>query len=277
MTQQAVASPGLTIPNIEPNEALARLQKLSRIAASTWRRWCDLLDLSPLQATELWQGVGAPLERVCGQRPNISYLMRLRSARADIDIQEFKEEVAPIRHMLSFFRLLNDDNMGDEELSTAVLRYYKYALVHTLRQEPFERFIDQFACDLCRTFLIAKLARSPQVTLSRVLHLLAEGRADIDRLIDLALQGGSAEGGSIASFLRLKADTPDALFTGFSKILHQIYNSDKDIDPTVLESRLRALQAFAPLRALLPSPEEAEAQTSKGPKGSGKEKQAVAA
>lgn len=277
MTQHAVASPGLALQGTEPNEALVRLQQLSRIAASTWRRWCDLLHLNPLQATELWQEIGAPLERVCGQRPNISYLMRLRSARADIDIQEFKEEVAPIRHLLSFFRLLNDDNMGSEELSTAVLRYYKYALANTLRQEPFQRFIEQFACDLCRAFLIAKLARAPQVTLSRVLHLLAEGRADIDRLADLALQGGNAEGGAIAKFLRLKADTADELFAHFSKILHQLYISEKNVDPTLLESRLRALSAFAPLRALLPSPEEAEAQAGKDPNGSDKKKRALAA
>jgi hypothetical protein len=277
VTQQAVASSGLALQSIESAEALGQLQQQSRIAASTWRRWCDLLHLSPLQVTELWQEVCAPLERVCGQRPNISYLMRLRSARADIDIQEFKEEVAPIRHLLSFFRLLNDDNMGNEELSTAVLRYYKYALDHTLRQEPFQRFIDQFSCDLCRTFLIAKLARSPQITLSRVLHLLAEGRADIDRLIDLALQGGNAEGGPIATFLRLKSDNPDALFESFSTILQQLYNSEKDSDPTLLESRLRALCAFAPLRAILPSPEEAAAQTKKGFKSKGKKKQALAA
>ncbi|MGY8823796.1 MAG: hypothetical protein ACKVJG_07640 [Candidatus Latescibacterota bacterium] len=166
-------------------------------------------------------------------------MMRLRSARADIDIQEFKEEVAPIRHLLSFFRLLNDDNMGNEELSTAVLRYYKYALDHTLRQDPFQRFID--------------------------------------RLIDLALQGGNAEGGPIATFLRLKSDNPDALFENFSTILQQLYNSEKDSDPTLLESRLRALCAFAPLRAILPSPEEAAAQTKKGSKSKGKKKQALAA
>ncbi len=277
MTQYAVASTSLALGDLEPNEALARLQKLSRIAASTWRRWCELLHLSPSQATELWHEICAPLEQVCGQRPNISYLMRLRSARADIDIQEFKEEVAPIRHLLGFFRLLNDHNMGNEELSTAVLRYYRHALAHTLLQEPFQRFIDQFACDLCRTFLIAKLTRSPQVTLSRVLHLLAEGRTNLDHLIDLALQGGNAEGGIIAKFLRLKADTPEELLEHFSKIMHQIYSSEKNVDPTLLESRLRALHAFAPLRALLPSPEEAAAQASKGPKSNNKKKQALAA
>jgi len=277
VTQYAVASSALALGETEPNEALARLQKVSRIAASTWRRWCELLHLSPLQATELWQEIGAPLEQVCGQRPNISYLMRLRSARADIDIQEFKEEVAPIRHLLGFFRLLNDDTMGNEELSTAVLRYYKYALANTLLQEPFQRFIDQFACDLCRTFLIAKLARSPQVTLSRVLHLLAEGRAVLDRLVDLALKGGNAEGGAIAKFLRLKSDDPEEFFADFSKILEQLYSSEKAVDPTLLESRLRALHAFAPLRALLPSPEEAAAQMSKAAKNTGKKKQAIAA
>jgi hypothetical protein len=184
--------------------------------------------------------------------------------------------VAPIRHLLGFFRLLNDENMGNEELSTAVLRYYKYALANTLLPEPFQRFIDQFVCDLCRTFLIAKLARSPQVTLSRVLHLLAEGRAVLDRLVDLALKGGNAEGGAIAKFLRLKSDDPEELFAHFSKILEQLYSSEKTVDPTLLESRLRALHAFAPLRALLPSPEEAEA-TSKAAKVAGKKKQALAA
>jgi len=270
------ASAGLALQNVESNKTLGHLQQSSRIAASTWRRWCELLHLSPVQASELWEEVCLPLEKASGQRPNISYLMRLRAARTSIDIQQFKEEVAPIRHLLSFFRLLDDEDLGHEELSTAVLRYYKFALGNTLRQQPFERFIDQFSFDICRAFLIAKLARSRQVSLSRVLHLLAEDRADLERLVQLALQGGNAEGGSIARFLRLKEQSADALFTLFANILRQLYSSESKSDPGQQESRLRALQAFAPRHALFPSTAKGKATRAKGSKRASK-KQAIAA
>ena len=80
----------------------------TRARAATWRRWCELLKLSPAKAAEVWGEICAPLEEVSGHRPNISYLLRLRAARADLDIQSFKEEGAPIRHLLGFFRLLDD-------------------------------------------------------------------------------------------------------------------------------------------------------------------------
>jgi hypothetical protein len=53
--------------------------------------------------------------------------------------------------------------------------------------------------------------------------------------------------------LRLKGQSADALFTLFANILRQLYSSDDKSEPEQQESRLRALQAFAPLRVLFPS------------------------
>ena len=82
MTQTALENTGLALQAPNGHDSLAHLQQVSRIAASTWRRWCELLKLSPSKATEVWEEICAPLEQVSAQRPNISYFLQLRAARS---------------------------------------------------------------------------------------------------------------------------------------------------------------------------------------------------
>ena len=42
-------------------DGLARLQNKSRIPASKWREWCDVLGLDPVDAGETWEEVCYPL------------------------------------------------------------------------------------------------------------------------------------------------------------------------------------------------------------------------
>ena len=278
MTQAALDNTGLAL---DGPGSLARLQQMSRIAASTWRRWCELLKLSPSKATEVWEEICAPLEQVSGQRPNISYFLRLRAARGEVDIQSFKEEVAPIRHMLGFFRMIDDKSVDIDELPTTLLSYYKFALGHTFRRQPFERFVDQWVYDICRVFLVTKLCKSEQVTLSRALRMISEERISLDILLKTAIDncGDNVQDLAIRQFLSQGADeveqkTSEEIIELFRQIVHAIYNREArqrknhSLDPMVLENRLRALQAFAPQRANLPSPEEAEAQNRKAGKSS---------
>lgn len=204
--------------------------------------------------------------------PSPPILLRLRAARADLDIQSFKEEVAPIRHLLGFFRLLDDPCINLDELPTALLRYYKYALEHTFRCQPFERFIDQWTYDVCRAFLVTKLCNSQQITLSRVLRLLAEERLGLEKLVQAAIEasGDDEQAIKICRFLgQASADqeqSTEDLLGIYRQILCGIYRDEASTpkgraqEPQVLENRMRALYAFDPQRANLPSPEEAQAQ-----------------
>lgn len=289
MTQTALTNTDLALQISDGPGSLARLQQMSRIAASTWRRWCELLKLSPSKATEVWEEICAPLELVSGQRPNISYFLRLRAARGEVDIQSFKEEVAPIRHLLGFFRMLDDASVDIDQLPTTLLHYYKFALAHTFRQQPFERFVDQWIYDICRVFLITKLCRSKQVTLSRALRMIAEERISLAKLVQTTIDkcGTNEHDLDICRLLSQAADEQTAnneqMMELFRQIIRTIYTNEaamptnRNRDPMVLENRLRALQAFDPQRANLPSPEEAEAQNRKAGKIRPGDKAALAA
>jgi len=287
VTQTALEHTGLAL---DGPSSLARLQQMSRIAASTWQRWCELLQLSPSKATEVWEEICAPLEQVSGQRPNISYFLRLRAARDAVDIQSFKEEVAPIRHMLGFFRMIDDSSVDIDELPSTMLSYYKFALEHTFRRQPFERFVDQWIYDICRVFLVTKLCKSDQVTLSKALRMIADERISLDKMLTSAVKSCGSDELSLNIRTFLSQSTEDCkkkssqqIIELFRQIIETIYNDEAahtkghSQDPMLLEKRRRTLQAFDPQSANLPSPEEAQALSRKNDKKRQDAKTALAA
>ena len=57
VTQTALENTELAVQAPNGPNSIAHLQQVSRIAASTWQRWCELLRLSPSKATEVWEGI----------------------------------------------------------------------------------------------------------------------------------------------------------------------------------------------------------------------------
>lgn len=269
--------PGAERPHAD---GLARLQGQSRIPASTWRRWCALLELPPRQAIELWEEICWPITIASGQRPEVAYILQLRAARADLDIPTFREELAPLLHLTTFFNVLADPYLDLPHLPAALLRYYKYTIDNTFRQPPFNCLMDQFAYDTCRALIVVKVASTPDITLSRVLKLLGEGRASLEHLVHLACSapGDGDLAGLIREFLRPETRgetsaeeeieverTPGQVIEQFRRILQTLYETEfhsereKQGSLRLLERRLKAIRAFDPFKATIPGLEEAQA------------------
>ena len=261
-------------------DGLARLQGQSRIPASTWRRWCALLELPPHQAIELWEEICWPITIASGRRPEVAYILQLRAARADLDIPTFREELAPLLHLTTFFNVLADPYLDLPHLPAALLRYYKYTIDNTFRQPPFNCLMDQFAYDTCRALIVVKVTSTPDITLSRVLKLLGEGRASLEHLIHLACSapGNDDFAGLIRAFLRPETRdessaekktaeewTSGQVIEQFRRILQTLYETEfhsqqeKQVSFRVLERRMKAIRAFDPFKATIPGLEEAQA------------------
>ena len=98
-------------------DGLARLQNQSRIPATVWRRWCAILKLDPDEAIRVWEEVGYPVTITARKVPDMSYILQMRVARLQVDIFDFKEEVAKVLHTLAFL-----DSLRDEELTNSRCR-----------------------------------------------------------------------------------------------------------------------------------------------------------
>ena len=100
----------------EPGSAgLARLQSQSRIAASKWREWCVVLDLSPDEAVEVWEEICHPIMLSTRQIPPVAQILKLRVDRRGMSIFDFKEEVAKPLAFFRFLAELRDEVMTNGE------------------------------------------------------------------------------------------------------------------------------------------------------------------
>ena len=80
-------------------ERLSRLQNQSRIPATTWRHWCNLLDLDPVDAVDVREGICHPIMVATRKVPEVPYILQMRAARLELDIFDFKEEVPKVLHI----------------------------------------------------------------------------------------------------------------------------------------------------------------------------------
>ena len=81
------------------SDGLARLQNESRIPATTWRQWCNLLEMHPDDAIDVWEEICHPIMIANRRVPEIPYILQLRSGRPELDIYEFKDECAKVHHV----------------------------------------------------------------------------------------------------------------------------------------------------------------------------------
>ena len=245
------------------SDGFAHLQRQSHIPTSTWRRWCSILNLSQKQAIEIWEEICFPLFRASGRQPETAYFLQLRAVRPQLDILTFKEEVAPIRHTLTFLKHLKDESLTRENVPASLLKFYCRA-VRTGAHSPFTRFIDQFIYDLCRTLIITQIVKARQVCLSRILRLLSEARATLDHFSQLACKAPEEVpyAAAIRAFLRPEEDeemaTSEDYLGQFRQALSNIYEVEAGISSRLRSDRLQIIDAFDPFKVALPSAEEAE-------------------
>jgi len=255
----------MTIAIIKPHlDGLARLQGLSHIPTSTWRKWCSILNLEPNTAIEVWEKICHPLLLVSGRQPEISYILQLRATRSNLDIQSFKEEVAPILHTITFLANLKDESLTRDNVPSSILKFFRHQARSSQLRPTFTCFIDQFSYDLCRALVITQVVKGRQVCLSQILKLLGEGRTTLDHFCQLACKAPEdvPYAAAVRAFLQPEEQDPPPPPTHyleqFRQALGKIYEVEAGISPKLRTHRLQAIDAFDPFKVAIPSPEEAE-------------------
>ena len=118
------------------SDGLARLQNESRIPASTWRQWCSVLKMEPEEAIDVWEEICHPITVATRKVPEIPYIMQLRSARPDLDIFEFKEEVGKVLHFVTFLYRLQDERLTKGKVKSALLKLYRQVAMKSPPGQP---------------------------------------------------------------------------------------------------------------------------------------------
>ena len=94
-----------------PTDDFSRLQNQSRIPATTWRHWCNLLKLDPIDAVDVLEEICHPIMVATRKIPEVPYILLMRAARLDLDIFDFKEEVSKVLHVITFHYALQDERL----------------------------------------------------------------------------------------------------------------------------------------------------------------------
>ena len=103
-------------------EGLTRIQAQSRIPVTQWKEWCDLLGLDIGEVTEIWDVICFPMMVASRSIPDVVYILQMRAARPDLDLEEVKEELAPILHTNALLGSLQDESITGGKYRAAVLQ-----------------------------------------------------------------------------------------------------------------------------------------------------------
>ena len=282
------------------SDGLARLQNESRIPATTWRQWCNLLEMHPDDAIDVWEEICHPIMIANRKVPEIPYILQLRSGRPELDIYEFKDECAKVLHFITFLFNLEDERLTKGKIKSALLKLYKGVATRLPATTRQSAHIERYLADVCALVIIAKVVKGESISLTGVLKPVVDGKATISQVARLALKalGDEDYATAVRQFLHdpfidptatpLEAgngidddddDNPiDVSLLKFKTALHAIYEaeagaptsadngeegeeaSDEDEDggDEALQERLKVAAVFDPMRAAIPSMEEAQ-------------------
>ncbi len=170
------------------SDGLSRLQNQSRIPASTWRQWCNLLKLDPIDAVDVWEEVCHPIMLATRQVPEVPYILQMRAARLELDIFDFREEVPKILHLVAFLYSLKDGRLTNGKVKSALLKFYRKASLNSPPGVRQGAFVEQFIMDVCAAILVAKILPAATINLAGVVKPIIEGRGSIDQILQLGLK-----------------------------------------------------------------------------------------
>jgi len=167
---------------------LSRLQSQSHIPATTWRQWCNLLKLDPIDAVDVWEEICHPIMVATRKVPEVPYILQMRAARLELDIFDFKEEVPKVLHVITFLDALKDERLIKDKTKSALLKFYRKMALQSPPEQPHGLFLQKFLVDLCAAILVAKVLPASNITLAGVLKPIVEGHGSIDQIIGLGLK-----------------------------------------------------------------------------------------
>ena len=123
----------------------SRLQNQSRIPATTWRHWCNLLKLDPIDAVDVLEEICHPIMVATRKIPDVPYILLMRVARLDLDIFDFKEEVPKVLHVVIFLFALKDGRLIKDKTNNALGKFYRKMLCKVTPSNPTVCFYRNFS------------------------------------------------------------------------------------------------------------------------------------
>ena len=275
-----------------------RLQTQSHIAATQWQQWTEALDLEPVAVEDIWDEIGYPVLTATRQLPPIPFILQLRAERRHVDLFEFKDEIAPLLAFLNLFAQLGDDTLGGKAIPVLFrffrLKVASRVGDHRADQLIEEFVIDLCKLILVARIIdtetitltaVLTLVTRKQTPVAQVVDLgiQALGSHPYARLFHRCLTGppsaeemaqwdaeddeeGDEEKDEEEVVPRRSPYPLDRFISDFRTALEAFYTvqagsaeTDETNNPReLLAARLAALKAFDPLRATIPSPDEAE-------------------
>ena len=169
------------------SDGLARLQSESRIPANTWRQWCKILQMDPTEAIDVWEEICHPITVANRKVPEIPYILQLRAQRLDLDIFDFKDEVARVLHFIAFLYSLKDERLTKGKIKSALLKLHKH-VAGRVPSEPPTLFSERFLAEACALVLVSKVLKGASLTLGGVIKPVIEGRGSVDQVLSLGVK-----------------------------------------------------------------------------------------
>ena len=179
------------------SDGLARVQSESRIPASTWREWCNRLELARSLAVEVWDEICNPMRTASGQPPDVTFILQLRATRPDTYIDDFRDELPSILLTSQLLEAMGDDDFAAGRGKAALMRLYRH-----LGKDGFDvvtrSYLVHVGCLLLLPFVLPG-----DLTFRRLVRSISDGKFKLDDLLVLArkrLPGHEAEEEIIACF-----------------------------------------------------------------------------
>ena len=184
--------------NYDPvTSGLARVQSESHIPASTWRQWCDRLDIDPALAVELWDDVCHPMMLASGKAPDLALILQLRAARPEIYIDDFRDELPAVLLSTTLCDGLHEEGRG--VVRGALLRLYRFLGVKT--GEP----VGQSFCVHAGNLALLEGVLPDDLTLPKLVKVLCAEKGSLEDLCRLGRRGLGEDDRGIAVAAALDA------------------------------------------------------------------------
>ncbi|MFT5376835.1 MAG: hypothetical protein ACI906_003673 [Candidatus Latescibacterota bacterium] len=170
------------------NDYYIRLQTESHISATQWRQWSQVLSLEAQEIVDVWDEIGFPVFTATRHLPPISFVLQLRSERRQIDVFDFKDEVAPLIAFLDLLAKLKDDQLARGKVIANLFHFYRKRVSARAGSSFALTLLDQFTVELCKLILIVKVLDKENIALTDVLSMVARKGTPIEKVILLGLQ-----------------------------------------------------------------------------------------
>ena len=172
----------------DENSGFIRLQTQSHVSASQWRQWTNVLGLDYRETENVWDEIGYPIFAITRQLPPIPQILQVRAERRWNTIHDFRDEIAPLWAIIYLLERLNDEMLVGDRTTESIFHFFRNHVTSQAGKNRCEALIEQFAIDLAKLILVAKLVAKETISLTEVVNIVTRKQLSVANVIDLGLQ-----------------------------------------------------------------------------------------